>query len=472
MLSEKSARICNTRREMSEKNPSDNCRLCKVSFKVKFGNVGKLSHSSSENLFKPSKRQDCFGVVLADICSRVGLPLVHDSLRFSDCVCNPCGRKILNLGQMYQFVKVATTSTTGTPIKSGKRTLETPEKASPSWRKAKSVRVNSPVPKTLSKQDSPRKSRKSLAFAAENTAPSTSLQKHDEMLNRLNVDNLPMDGVKIVYLNPSGTVTVRIPRDPQTKTLVKNIAAEKWREVSNAVLKHEEIVPELKNGISKVLSKEFNEYLKSGGMLEARNPDELAGFSNKLFMEEVRIFCPFWFNCTLGASGLSQEDLKESNTGVNSLALATATIARVRNAKASAVHYRISTIMFHSGVKHDDLVRLNRLGVCMSPDSTVTLQKKMNQQLEGKVHIWKALIEENRGALMLAQEVLQKQMVPQINVSEQSLQMYDSYSATGYKALKILLDKDKDTAEGDVYTADSIQAVVGILQSTKLPLYK
>ena len=73
---------------------------------------------------------------------------------------------------------------------------------------------------------------------------------------------------------------------------------------------------------------------------------------------------------------------------------------------------------------------------------------------------------------MLAQEVLQKQMVPQINVSEQSLQMYDSYSATGYKALKILLDKDKDTAEGDVYTADSIQAVVGILQSTKLPLYK
>lgn len=64
------------------------------------------------------------------------------------------------------------------------------------------------------------------------------------MLSRLNVDNLPDDGVKIVYLNPSENVIVRSPQDSQTKTLIKNIAFEKWREVSNAILKHEEIVPE------------------------------------------------------------------------------------------------------------------------------------------------------------------------------------------------------------------------------------
>jgi len=40
--------------------------------------------------------------------------------------------------------------------------------------------------------------------------------------------------------------------------------------------------------------------------------------------------------------------------------------------------------MFHSGVKHDDLIRLNRLGVCMSQDATVIMQKKINGQLEGK----------------------------------------------------------------------------------------
>lgn len=98
------------------------------------------------------------------------------------------------------------------------------------------------------------------------------------MRRRLNVDNLPNDGVKIGHLNPYGNMTVRSPQDSQTKTLIKNIAAEKWREVSNSVMKHEELAPKLKKGIKKVISKEFSEYFKSGGMLEARNPDELAGF--------------------------------------------------------------------------------------------------------------------------------------------------------------------------------------------------
>ena len=43
----------------------------------------------------------------------------------------------------------------------------------------------------------------------------------------------------------------------------------------------------------------------------------------------------------------------------------------------------------------------------MSPDSIVRLQSKMNEQLEGKVKIWKASIKENRGALKLAREVVQ-----------------------------------------------------------------
>ena len=37
------------------------------------------------------------GVLLdcvAEICKEVGLPLVEDSMQYSDRVCNPCGRKI------------------------------------------------------------------------------------------------------------------------------------------------------------------------------------------------------------------------------------------------------------------------------------------------------------------------------------------------------------------------------------------
>ena len=45
-------------------------------------------------------------------------------------VCNPCGRKILNLSQLYEFIEAAITSTASTPAKSSKRTLHTSDKAS------------------------------------------------------------------------------------------------------------------------------------------------------------------------------------------------------------------------------------------------------------------------------------------------------------------------------------------------------
>ena len=60
------------------------------------------------------------------------------------------------------------------------------------------------------------------------------------------------------------------------------------------------------------------------------------------------------------------------------MALVSSTVACLRNPQASTVHYRISTIIFHSGIKHDDLDCLNRLAVCMPPDSIICLQSKMN----------------------------------------------------------------------------------------------
>lgn len=103
--------------------------------------------------------------------------------------------------------------------------------------------------------------------------------------------------------------------------------------------------------------------------------------------------------------------------------------------------------MFHSGVKHDDLIRLNRLGVCVSPAAAVTMQKKMTKQLEGKIQIWKASIEKKWGALLLAREVIRKQSAtPQLDVSERILESYEQYSAAGYKAIKALLAKECNTA--------------------------
>ena len=90
-------------------------------------------------------------------------------MQYSYRVCNPCGRKIRNLGQFYQFIKTANTSTARTPVKSSKHTLDTSDKASPAWRKLKSVRVNSRTAKSPSIEGSTLatkvKSRKSLSFS-------------------------------------------------------------------------------------------------------------------------------------------------------------------------------------------------------------------------------------------------------------------------------------------------------------------
>ena len=70
----------------------------------------------------------------------------------------------------------------------------------------------------------PMRLKKFLTFENAVNTSSALLVQENEMLSHMNVKDLPNDGVNIVFMNPSGNVTVRIPRDSQTKTLVKNVA--------------------------------------------------------------------------------------------------------------------------------------------------------------------------------------------------------------------------------------------------------
>ena len=63
---------------MSE-NPNDYCRVCNCNFKVQFGVSGKKGSISFENIYKPSERKDSLGVVLANVCRDVGIPIAKDS---------------------------------------------------------------------------------------------------------------------------------------------------------------------------------------------------------------------------------------------------------------------------------------------------------------------------------------------------------------------------------------------------------
>ena len=126
-----------------------------------------FSNISTENLFNPSKRKGCKGEILAQNLQRAGFKVVKCD-KHSSRVCNPCARKIRNLGSLYSFVQESlqgkitefTAATSPKSTSANKRLLDTPEGKSPI---RKSVRVLSPATKT----NKGKSSRKSLEFVQE-----------------------------------------------------------------------------------------------------------------------------------------------------------------------------------------------------------------------------------------------------------------------------------------------------------------
>ena len=356
-------------------NPNEQCRLCNCSFKVKFGN----SLISTQNLFNPFRRKDCKGEILAQNLQTAGFEVVKCD-KHSSRVCNPCARKIRNLVQELLQGKI-TEFTAATPPKSpsaNKCLLDTPEGKS---QICKSVRVLSPAAKT----NKGKSSRKSLEFVQERLQASEK-ENNDNIDQYLNIDNLPEGGlqVKVVFKTESGNILVRIPCDEKTKCLVRQVCDKNWHAAANSITKHSELFPEVVKAVNKNASNEMSEYLKSESMLLSNKPDEITGFSNTIFLEELRIFCPIVYHFVLSACGIQESDVKVKVTAANGVAPATAVMCRPQNPKASVLHYRISTVLFHSGAKQNDLVRLNRLGVSMSPKQMVCANPKWANNLKEK----------------------------------------------------------------------------------------
>jgi len=76
-------------------------------------------------------------------------------------------------------------------------------------------------------------------------------------------------------------------------------------------------------------------------MLPCNKSDEITKFSHVV----VLIFCPMVYYLVLGACGIQESDVKIKGTAVNCVALASAIMYRLRKTKASALQYRISTVL-------------------------------------------------------------------------------------------------------------------------------
>ena len=181
-----------------------------------------------------------------------------------------------------------------------------------------------------------------------------------------------------------------------------------WQYAISSIFGHQSLREELHVKLEREIEKEVSEYSRSDTVLKNTEPDQLAVFSNRILFHEVDTSCPLFSTVLKSACNYEDDNIKEKC--INAMALATSTLLRCRNSTLSAVAYRMSALLFHSGASFTDHVRLNHLGVCMFPQMSVALQRKMVQNSNCKVMLWKSEIEANKSALLLLEEIRVKQI--------------------------------------------------------------
>ena len=140
----------------------------------------------------------------------------------------------------------------------------------------------------------------------------------------------------------------------------------------------------------------------------------------------------------------------------------------------------IAFLQFSSTVvyKHEDLRFLNKLGVCMSPDSIVELQRRMGENCESKLIHWKNEIEKVKGASLLLNEVKEKQvgvhdddeMRVDIDFREQTMKSYKFFAPSIFTYCQELFAITGGNL--NALTDLDLAAATNQLTTVKLPYYR
>ena len=393
--------------------------------------------------FNTEVKIDGENVVLATLCQSVGID-ISKYANLSNRVCKSCGRKIRHLQKYFvelnaainknhlQFSLIANAGDPEEKIRVKRLSLTTissPDR-SPGIRKQMKSQENKVT-------ERPKSSRNSLFITQTVTQseqsivedrvigkviPDTKIEKEFSLLN-IDVDVLNDSSrieIKVLVVSSSGA-SLRTIEVRAVALIVKNLVFKRRKPVAIAIIKHTEIFEELKPAIGRKVSEEFKIYSKSDSVLKGTDPQQLQVFSNRLVLEEASTYLPIWNACIRGACGVNHSDKHHTNEkSINSMALATCVLARKRNPSMSALAYRISTILYHSGPSSQDTQHLHHLGICMSFPCIINLQKKMGVNSDAKVQMWKRNLEENRGSLKLMEEI-KKNQLPDLQHSDMVL---------------------------------------------------
>ena len=422
-------------------------------------------------------------------------------------MCKPCSRKIKKAAEFVSELKSSVNvlhpkfqqHLEKVNVSNEKRKLATPDRSvSPANRK--SIRVLSPANKNATSKSHtnrkclfPSKNDDDIVCKENDDLTTQNPQiDSDEVLSKLNVDGLKTcEGrsclkMKVLLVHPNGNVVTRNPTNEKTVQIIWNLLVEGWTAVANAVFDHsnETFQQELRLALQRKVNKEFQSYCKINTVLQATTPDELI-VSNKLVVTETKVYCPFWNASITGAVGVKNSE-NPTTIPINEIALATAVVARAQNPKMSAVAYRISNLLIHSGATFQDITRLNKLGVCICPKSTIETQRSMGKHFDAKVLNWKSSIENNKNAILILNEILEKQtplleedsmdLETEFDLREVTIKSYKYFNPHVYKKLVASLISAEEQTLLQVgalsFSKEALQCQIRSLESKNLPLYK
>ena len=156
--------------------------------------------------------------------------------------------------------------------------------------------------------------------------------------------------MKVVIAYPSGRVIVKHSFDENALVIIRGICLSQWQTtVVNAFLRHVFLSTELLGALEREVNRECKNYCKSDSCLKSKKPDQLSVFANVSVCREIKVYCPILSSVLESACDLKNLNVNENERAINAIALATSTLIRCRNPTMSAIAYRMSTILFHSG---------------------------------------------------------------------------------------------------------------------------
>ena len=283
---------------------NDYCRICKCRF--------KLAKCASLKIFERNERDGFSLIILGDMCAKSGIDIVKNS-DFSDRVCVSCARKIRDCCSLYNEICTSINKPCVQFVETEgearfKRQIPTDSEHSPTVRNVVK-HVSAKNNETGESSGDHKKVKKSLFVTEETSVDKHNIACESTVSSLLNIDiNLlnnttekKTSDVSVVIKHPNGDVIMRHVKDPNARSIVRNIALCNWKSAAFSIMKCEGLIDQLLNALNKKIANEFKTFSKLDSILKGRTPEELVAFSNKLLLEELRVHLPFWNACVKGS---------------------------------------------------------------------------------------------------------------------------------------------------------------------------